>query len=138
MMMMVAVVVDGRGHIGFYNRIAASHCQLDAHPRLRLELLMDGSVLDLIAENIDVALRLGHLSAVLSGAKWDSVRRRLQGFVLAWHTVNHANVTALGKKDRVIPAVAKVDMAFERRTFFPISITLRTFRICSTSHTAVS
>jgi DNA-binding transcriptional LysR family regulator len=35
---------------------------LDAHPRLRLELVMDDRVIDLVAENIDAALRLGHLS----------------------------------------------------------------------------
>jgi DNA-binding transcriptional LysR family regulator len=35
---------------------------LDAHPRLRLELVMDDRVIDLVAENIDAALRLGNLS----------------------------------------------------------------------------
>jgi DNA-binding transcriptional LysR family regulator len=34
---------------------------LDAHPRLRLELVMDDRVIDLLAENIDAALRLGAL-----------------------------------------------------------------------------
>lgn len=35
---------------------------LGAHPRLRLELVMDDRVIDLVAENIDAALRLGNLS----------------------------------------------------------------------------
>jgi DNA-binding transcriptional LysR family regulator len=35
---------------------------LDAHPRLRLELVMDDRMIDLVAENIDVALRLGNLN----------------------------------------------------------------------------
>ncbi len=35
---------------------------LDAHPRLRLELVMDDRMVDLVAENIDAALRLGSLS----------------------------------------------------------------------------
>ena len=35
---------------------------LDAHPKLRLELVMDDRVIDLVAENIDAALRLGSLS----------------------------------------------------------------------------
>lgn len=35
---------------------------LDAHPKLRLELVMDDRVIDLVAENIDAALRLGRLS----------------------------------------------------------------------------
>jgi DNA-binding transcriptional LysR family regulator len=35
---------------------------LDTHPRLRLELVMDDRVIDLVAENIDAALRLGNLS----------------------------------------------------------------------------
>jgi DNA-binding transcriptional LysR family regulator len=35
---------------------------LDAHPRLRLELVMDDRVIDLVAENIDAALRLGDLN----------------------------------------------------------------------------
>lgn len=35
---------------------------LDVHPRLRLELVMDDRVIDLVAENIDAALRLGSLS----------------------------------------------------------------------------
>jgi DNA-binding transcriptional LysR family regulator len=35
---------------------------LDAHPRLWLELVMDDRVVDLVAENIDVALRVGTLS----------------------------------------------------------------------------
>jgi DNA-binding transcriptional LysR family regulator len=35
---------------------------MDAHPRLRLELVMDDRVIDLVAENIDAALRLGILS----------------------------------------------------------------------------
>jgi DNA-binding transcriptional LysR family regulator len=35
---------------------------LDAHPRLRLELVMDDRVIDLVAENIDAALRLGNLN----------------------------------------------------------------------------
>lgn len=35
---------------------------LDKHPRLRLELVMDDRVIDLLAENIDAALRLGNLS----------------------------------------------------------------------------
>ena len=34
---------------------------LDAHPGLRLELVMDDRVIDLLAENIDAALRLGDL-----------------------------------------------------------------------------
>jgi DNA-binding transcriptional LysR family regulator len=34
---------------------------LDAHPRLRLELVMDDRVIDLLTENIDAALRLGAL-----------------------------------------------------------------------------
>src|ERR1700756_1462721 len=32
---------------------------LDAHPKLRLELVMDDRVIDLVAENIDAGLRLG-------------------------------------------------------------------------------
>jgi len=35
---------------------------LDAHPRLRMELVMDDRVIDLVAENIDAALRLGNLN----------------------------------------------------------------------------
>jgi DNA-binding transcriptional LysR family regulator len=35
---------------------------LDAHPKLRLELVMDDRIIDLVAENIDVALRLGVLT----------------------------------------------------------------------------
>lgn len=35
---------------------------LDAHPKLRLELIMDDRDVDLLAENIDVALRLGTLA----------------------------------------------------------------------------
>jgi DNA-binding transcriptional LysR family regulator len=35
---------------------------LDAHPKLWLELVMDDRVIDLVAENIDAALRLGTLS----------------------------------------------------------------------------
>jgi DNA-binding transcriptional LysR family regulator len=35
---------------------------LDAHPRLQLELVMDDRPRDLVAENIDVALRLGVLT----------------------------------------------------------------------------
>jgi DNA-binding transcriptional LysR family regulator len=35
---------------------------LDAHPKLWLELVMDDRVVDLVAENIDAALRLGSLS----------------------------------------------------------------------------
>jgi DNA-binding transcriptional LysR family regulator len=34
---------------------------LDAHPKLRLELVMDDRLIDLVAENIDAALRLGAL-----------------------------------------------------------------------------
>ena len=34
---------------------------LDAHPELRLELVMDDRMIDLVAENIDAALRLGTL-----------------------------------------------------------------------------
>jgi DNA-binding transcriptional LysR family regulator len=35
---------------------------LDAHPKLRLELVMDDRMIDLVVENIDAALRLGTLS----------------------------------------------------------------------------
>jgi DNA-binding transcriptional LysR family regulator len=35
---------------------------LDAHPRLRLELVMDDRMIDLVAENIDAALQLGNLN----------------------------------------------------------------------------
>lgn len=35
---------------------------LDAHPKLRLELVMDDRLIDLVAENIDAALRLGALT----------------------------------------------------------------------------
>lgn len=35
---------------------------LDAHPKLRLELVMDDRMIDLVAENIDAALRLGILT----------------------------------------------------------------------------
>jgi DNA-binding transcriptional LysR family regulator len=35
---------------------------LDAHPRVQLELLMDDRVVDPVAENIDVALRMGVLT----------------------------------------------------------------------------
>jgi DNA-binding transcriptional LysR family regulator len=35
---------------------------LDAHPKLRLELVMDDRLIDLVAENIDAALRLGSLT----------------------------------------------------------------------------
>jgi DNA-binding transcriptional LysR family regulator len=35
---------------------------MDAHPRLGLELVMDDRAIDLVAENIDAALRLGSLS----------------------------------------------------------------------------
>ena len=34
----------------------------DAHPKLRLELVMDDRLIDLVAENIDAALRLGSLT----------------------------------------------------------------------------
>jgi DNA-binding transcriptional LysR family regulator len=35
---------------------------LDAHPKLRLELIMDDRMIDLVAENIDAGLRLGVLT----------------------------------------------------------------------------
>jgi DNA-binding transcriptional LysR family regulator len=35
---------------------------LDAHPKLRMELIMDDRTIDLVAENIDAALRLGTLT----------------------------------------------------------------------------
>ena len=35
---------------------------LDAHPKVQLDLVMDDRVIDLVAENIDVALRLGVLT----------------------------------------------------------------------------
>jgi DNA-binding transcriptional LysR family regulator len=35
---------------------------LDAHPKLRLELVMDDRMIDLVAENMDAALRLGDLT----------------------------------------------------------------------------
>ena len=35
---------------------------LDAHPKVRLELVMDDRVIDLVAENIDAAFRLGALT----------------------------------------------------------------------------
>ena len=35
---------------------------LDAHPKVQLDLVMDDRVVDLVAENIDVALRLGVLT----------------------------------------------------------------------------
>jgi DNA-binding transcriptional LysR family regulator len=35
---------------------------LDAHPRVQLDLVMDDRVVDLVAENIDVALRMGVLT----------------------------------------------------------------------------
>ena len=35
---------------------------LDAHPKLRLELVMDDRAIDLVAENIDAALRMGALT----------------------------------------------------------------------------
>ena len=35
---------------------------LDAHPKVRLELVMDDRVVDLVAENIDAALRMGVLT----------------------------------------------------------------------------
>ncbi len=35
---------------------------LDAHPKLRLELVMDDRVIDLVAENIDAGLRMGTLT----------------------------------------------------------------------------
>jgi DNA-binding transcriptional LysR family regulator len=35
---------------------------LDAHPKLRLELVMDDRMIDLVAENIDAGLRLGTLT----------------------------------------------------------------------------
>lgn len=35
---------------------------LNAHPKLRLELVMDDRMVDLLAENIDVAIRLGTLT----------------------------------------------------------------------------
>jgi DNA-binding transcriptional LysR family regulator len=35
---------------------------LDAHPRVQLELVMDDRMVDLVAENIDVGLRMGVLS----------------------------------------------------------------------------
>jgi DNA-binding transcriptional LysR family regulator len=35
---------------------------LDAHPKLRLELVMDDRSIDLVAENIDAALRMGALT----------------------------------------------------------------------------
>lgn len=35
---------------------------LDAHPKLRLELVMDDRAIDLLAENIDAALKLGTLT----------------------------------------------------------------------------
>jgi DNA-binding transcriptional LysR family regulator len=43
---------------------------LDAHPKLRLELLMDDRVIDLVAENIDAGLRMGVLTdSALIGRK---------------------------------------------------------------------
>lgn len=35
---------------------------LDAHPKLRFELIMDDRIIDLVAENVDAALRLGTLT----------------------------------------------------------------------------
>jgi DNA-binding transcriptional LysR family regulator len=35
---------------------------LDAHPKLRLELIMDDRMIDLVAENVDAALQLGTLT----------------------------------------------------------------------------
>jgi DNA-binding transcriptional LysR family regulator len=35
---------------------------LDMHPKLRLELMMDDREIDLVAENVDAALRLGNLN----------------------------------------------------------------------------
>lgn len=51
-----APVTFGRLHV--VPRLGAF---LDAHPRLKLELVMDDRVIDLLAENIDAALRLGDL-----------------------------------------------------------------------------
>jgi DNA-binding transcriptional LysR family regulator len=42
---------------------------LDAHPSLRLELVMDDRMVDLLAENIDAGFRLGVLSDSAAGAQ---------------------------------------------------------------------
>lgn len=47
---------------------------LDAHPKLRIELLMDDRVVDLVAENIDAAIRLEH-SVIRPYERGSSLRR---------------------------------------------------------------
>jgi len=49
---------------------------LDAHPKVQLELVMDDRMVDLLAENIDVALRLGMLTdSALKARKIAQVER---------------------------------------------------------------
>jgi DNA-binding transcriptional LysR family regulator len=60
--------LEGRLRIGAPVTFARLHLVpklggfLDAHPKLRLELVMDDRMVDLVAENIDAALRLGDLT----------------------------------------------------------------------------
>jgi DNA-binding transcriptional LysR family regulator len=51
---------------------------LDIHPKLRLELVMDDRMIDLVAENIDAALRLGSLTdSALRARKLAQVERHV-------------------------------------------------------------
>jgi DNA-binding transcriptional LysR family regulator len=50
---------------------------LDAHPKVRLELVMDDRTIDLVAENIDAALRLGALTDSALVARRLAQRERL-------------------------------------------------------------
>ena len=56
---------------------------LDAHPKVQLDLVMDDRMVDLVAENVDVALRLGVLTdsalkALQAGASWTVWSSRLR------------------------------------------------------------
>lgn len=50
---------------------------LDAHPKLRLELIMDDRRIDLLEENIDIALRLGALADSTLTARRIGVTERM-------------------------------------------------------------
>jgi DNA-binding transcriptional LysR family regulator len=58
---------------------------LDAHPKLRLELVMDDRIIDLAAENIDAALRLGTLTdSALSARKLAQADRSVVASPAYW------------------------------------------------------
>jgi DNA-binding transcriptional LysR family regulator len=49
---------------------------LDAHPEVQLELVMDDRVVDLVAENIDAALRMGVLTESALKARLTNAKAR--------------------------------------------------------------